>query len=62
MVLEERMRQKHVYKIFPNHCYTELEATHLYWMCAFVGINHGEGHLACEEGIHSSKEQASRQC
>ena len=54
MVSGEKMRQVH--KQFPNHWHTELEATPVYWRCAFGEISIGEGDPGCGEEIHSSEE------
>lgn len=43
MVLGEGMRQRQVHKKFPNHWYTELVTTHVYWTSACGEINHSEG-------------------
>lgn len=53
--LRERMGPRQVHKQFPNHWYTELATTHVYWTGAWGEINHGEGDPGCGERIHSSE-------
>lgn len=51
----EGVALRQVHKQFPNHRYTELETTHVCWMCAFGEVNHGKGDPVCGERTHSSK-------